>query len=235
MKNNYVNNNLAQRTKAVVIRELRDYFQNISDFGFPAPDGSQPIIKMPIIREAYGYNIRQYPLIVVKIVHEQSKNLGIGQDYVEDVISDDQLVSQQILPGTENFYEPVPYKRRVIAERYGMMSDITFNIQVWGDTTQVRNYTVDEVIGALRYWKRQSFLNQGIQLLSVNSGEETDYPLNDHDKVYISNINYQVNAELYWDKKVMSITKVNSYHKNIINLNPDQPPYIDESDQNQNL
>lgn len=235
MHNNYVNNNLAQRTKAVVIRELRDYFQNISSFGFPAPDGSQPIIKMPIIRESYGYNIRQYPLIVVKIVHEQSKNLGIGQDYVEDVISDDQIVSQQFLPGTENFHEPVPYKKRVVAERFGMMSDITFNIQVWGDTTQVRNYTVDEVIGALRYWKRQSFLNQGIQLLSVGSGEETDYPLNDHDKSYMANINYKVNAELYWDREVMSITKVNSYHKDIINLSPDQPPYIDESSQNQNL
>lgn len=233
---NYIGNNLAQRTKETVIRELRDYFQNTSQFGFPGPDGSEPVIKTPIIREAYGYNIRQYPLIVVKILHEETRNLGIGRDFVEDVVSDDQRVYEEYLPGTENFTEPVPYKRRVIAERYGYMSDIFFNLQVWGDTTQVRNQTVDEVIGALRTWRRESFLNQGIQILKLSTGEETDYPLDNHQKIYISNINFEVNAELYYDIKVGSITKVNAYRRIApVNLSPDQPKFIDQSDKDGNL
>lgn len=218
----YVSENLAQRVKQLIIGELRYYFQNVSQFGFPGNP-----IQMPIIREAYGLNIRQYPIIIVKILHEETKNMGIGRDFVEDVESDDQLVGQSILPGTEAFPTPVPYMKRTIAERFGYMSDITFNLQIWGDNTPTRNRTVDEVFSALRYYQRESLLNNGVQLMRLSMGEESDYPLNKTEKIYIANINLVVNAELYFDSPVNSITRVNSYKmtKPLI-PNPHQPPYI---------
>ena len=94
----YVGSSLGQRVKQLVIGELKYYYQNVSQFGFP---GSP--VKMPVIREAFSLATRIYPVIVVKILHDESKNLGIGRDFVQDVWSDDQEVGQKYLPGTENF------------------------------------------------------------------------------------------------------------------------------------
>jgi hypothetical protein len=219
--------NLAQRTKQIIIGELRFYFQSVSQMGLPGNP-----IKMPIVRESFGVVIRQYPIIAVKILHEEPKNLGIGRDFVEDVMSDDQLVGQKYLPGTENFKYPVPYKRRVIAERYGYMADITFNLQVWGDTTAVRNDVVDEVVAAFKYFQRQSLLDiHGIQLMRISMGEETDFPLDESQKIYVANINLVVNAEVYFDEDVTSIIGVNTYSFNgPVNPSPNQPAYIIEGD-----
>jgi hypothetical protein len=199
----YTPNSLAQRAKQLLIGELRYYFKNVSAFGF----GVSPI-KMPIVREAFSLETRVYPLIVVKILHEESKNLGIGDDFVQDVWSDDQLVGQKYLPGTENFKYPVPYRRRVIAERWGYMADVTFNIQIMGDTVPVRNRVVEEVINAIRFYQRKSLQDNGIQLMRISQGEETDYPLNKSEKIYIANLNCVVNAEMYFDQKVASVTSV---------------------------
>lgn len=223
----FIGGNLAQKVKQIIIGELRYYFQNVSQMGMPGNP-----ITMPIIRESFGLTVRQYPIITVKILHEESKNLGIGRDFVEDVKSDDQLVGQKYLPGTENFKVPVPYKRRVIAERYGYMADITFNLQIWGDTTAVRNRVVDETIAALRYFQRESMLETyGVQLMRASMGEETDYPLDEAQKVYVANINLVVNAEAYFDQGVDSVTAVNAYEmKGPNNPSPNQPPYIVEGD-----
>jgi len=227
-----VSENLAQRVKQLLIAELRYYFQNVSQFGFP----DSPI-SMPIVREAYGLDIRQYPIIIIKILHEESKNLGIGRDFVEDVLSDDQLVGQEDLPGTEHWKKPIPYKRRTISERFGYMADVTFNLQVWGDTTAVRNRTVDEIFAALRYYQRQSLLDSGVQIMRLSMGEETDYPLDLKQKIYIANMNLVVNAELYFENPVNSITAVkvykvttNPYGKVGPSTSPDQPSYIVEDD-----
>jgi len=225
MSYGYVSENLAQKTKKILIQELRYYFQNISQFGFPGNP-----IKMPIIREAFGLTVRQYPIIVIKILHEETKNLGIGRDFVQDVFSDDQLIGQEYLPGTENFTKPVKYKPRVVAERYGYMSDITFNLQVVCDTTPVRNRVVDECKAALRFYRRESMLNKGLQLMKISEGEETDFPLNQSQKVYISNINLIINAELYVDHTVASITKINPYGVRKVNLSPHTPEYIVQQD-----
>lgn len=221
----YIGGNLAQKVKSIIIGELRFYFQNVSKMGNPGDP-----VTMPIIRESFGITMRQYPIITVKVLHEESKNLGIGRDFVEDVYSDDQQVGQKYLPGTEDFKNPVPYKPRVIAERYGYMADITFNLQIWGDTTAVRNRVVDETVAALRYFQRESMLDQfGIQLMRASMGEETDYPLDEAQKVYVANINLVVNAEAYFDYSVTSITKVNTYRMSgPTNPSPHQQPYIVE-------
>jgi hypothetical protein len=221
MSTPYVGNNLAQKVKQILINELRYYFQSVSQFGFP----SSPI-KMPIIREAFSLTSRLYPAIIIKILHEETRNISIGRDYAEDVFSDDQLVGQKYLPGTEDFKVPVPYRRRVVAERYGYMSDITFNIQVMADTTPVRNKTVDEICAALRYYQRESMLTNGIQMTRLSMGEETDYPLNASEKIYIANLNFVVNAELYFDNKVNSVTAVNTYKFKTNSVNPHMEPYI---------
>ena len=44
---------LGQRVKEIIISELRYYFQTTSQFGTP---GST--VKMPVIREAYGVDLR---------------------------------------------------------------------------------------------------------------------------------------------------------------------------------
>ena len=91
------------------------------------------------------------------------------------------------------------------------MADITFNLQVLADTTPVRNRTVDELCSAIRFYQRESLLRNGIQLMRLSMGEETDYPLNASEKIFVANLNCVVNAELYFDNKVASITKVNYY------------------------
>lgn len=195
---------LGQRVKDILIDSLRDYFQNISQFGFP---GSS--IAMPIIREAYSQDLRSWPAIFIKITHVAENPMSIGQDFVKDVWSDDQTTFDKYLPHTENFENPVSYRPRVIAERYGRMADVSINIQVWGDTVPVRNKVVDEVLAALWRYERQSLLDEGIILSSLSEGEETDFPINDTEQMYIANINLTVNAELYIDVPVQSVTAVN--------------------------
>lgn len=218
---------IGQRVKEIIIQELRDYFRNVSQFGFP---GST--VKMPVIREAYGMDIRSYPSIFIKINHVNPQPMSIGQDFVQDVWSDDQTIYQEFLPGTETFATPVPYRRRVIAKRWGFMGDISFSLQVWGDTTPIRNRVVDETIAAFKFYQRQSLLNQGIVLMSIAEGEESDYPLNDTEYVYIANINLTVNAELYFDEPVASITAVNVIGRlDSVNVNQDEPTYIEQNPQ----
>jgi hypothetical protein len=216
---------MGQRVKEIVIQELRNYFRDVSQFGTP-----MSTVKMPIIRESYGSDIRNYPAVFIKILSENPSPLGIGKNYVQDVFSDDQTIFQQYLPGTENFKHPIPYKPRVIAERWGYMSDISFQLQVWGDTTPIRNKMVDEIMAAFERYQRQSLMRQGIILVSISEGEESDYPLNDTEHVYIANINLTVNAELYFDVPCASITGVNVSISNNINKSPDQAPYIIEID-----
>jgi len=213
---------LGQRTKEIIIEELRYYFQVISQFGTP---GST--VKMPVIREAYGSDLRNYPAVFIKIISSRTQSLGIGEGFVQDVWSDDQEIYQVYLPGTEFDKNPKPYQRRVIAERYGYLSDVTFQMQVWGDNTPVRNRMVDEITAAFLRFRRESLMSKGIVITSMDEGEEADFPLNDTTQIYIANITLSVNAELYFDYPVASITGVSvtsSFEAN--NISPDQPPYI---------
>ena len=213
---------IGQRAKIIVIDELRNYFQNISTFGFPGSN-----VKMPIVRETYGRDLRAYPAVFIKVLNVNRIPLGIGMDYVQDVWSDDQLMGQQYLPGTENFTEPVPYRRRVIAERTGFMADVTFSLQVWADTTPVRNRLVDECMAAFQKFQRKRLMNRGLVLVNLSEGEEGDYPLNDTEHIFIANISLTVNAELYFDEPVSSITAINaSTQWGPENPYPDTPPYI---------
>jgi hypothetical protein len=213
---------IGQRTKIIIIDELRNYFQNVSTFGFPGSN-----VKMPIIRETYGRDLRAYPAVFIKIVSVNRIPLGINQDYVQDVMSDDQLVGQQYLPGTENFTNPVPYRRRVIAERTGFMANVTLSLQVWADTTPVRNRLVDECIAAFQKFQRQRLMDRGLIFETINEGEEADYPLNDTEHIFIANISLTVNAELYFDTPVSSITKISGVIvAGTDDPYPDTPPYI---------
>lgn len=214
---------IGQRVKEIIIGELRDYFRNVSEFGFP----NSPV-KMPLIRESYGVDIRNYPAVFIKILHTNKQRLGIGQDYAQDVWSDDQTIFQEYLPGTENTTQ-IPYKPRVIAERWGYMADITFQLQVWGDTTPIRNRMVDEIFAAFQRYQRQSLMNKGIILLDLSEGEESDYPLDDTIHIFIANINLTVNAELYFDEPVQSVIAVSVTTATLPdNINPDQPSYVVE-------
>lgn len=213
--------NLAQRVKETIILTLQYYFQNVSDFGFP----DNPI-KEPIISEAFPLELRQYPAIMIKILNESRMKMSIGQDFIEDVLSDDQQPNQQWLPGTEVFKRPVPYRRRVVAERFGLMTRVTFNLQVWGDTTPVRNAVSDQVFDAFEIFMREPLLSRGIELEDISAGEETDYPLDDIRKIYIQNINLTVNAEMYFDKPVGYVTAVNTREYHNLLVHPDQPSYI---------
>lgn len=117
---------LGQKTKEAIIEELRIYFQTISQFGTP-----QSTIKMPMIREAYGDDLRNYPAVFIKILSSRTTSLGISEGFVQDVKSDDQEMYQVYLPGTEYKSHPIPYRKRVISERYGYLADVTFQLQVW--------------------------------------------------------------------------------------------------------
>jgi len=214
---------MGQKVKEIIISELRLYFQNVSQFGFPGSN-----VQMPIIREAYGIDLRSYPAVFVKILSANAQPLGIGQDFVQTVFSDDQHVGQKYLPHTENFITPVPYRNRAIALRYGYMMDISFNLEVWADRTPVRNRIVDEIVSAFRHYQREHLLEQGIVLISLNEGAESDFPLNDTEMVFIANINLNVNAELYFDERVASVTAVSARVNKNITTSPDQPSYIDE-------
>ena len=181
---------------------------------------------MPMIREAYGSDLRNYPAVFIKILSSRVEPLGLGQGFVQDVWSDDQELYQIYLPGTEAFKNPVPYQRRVIAERYGYLSDVTFQLQVWGDTTPVRNRMVDEITSAFIRFQRERLLEKGIVIVSLNEGEESDFPLNDTTHIYLANITLVVNAELYFDYPVPSITGVTIFSRLDENTVPDQPAYI---------
>jgi hypothetical protein len=215
---------MGQRVKEIIIQELRNYFRDVSQFGTPTST-----VKMPIIREAYGAEVQNYPAVFVKILNESPSPLGIGKNFIQDVYSDDQTIFQQYLPGTERFTTPVSYRPRVIAERWGFMADISFQLQVWGDTTPIRNKMVDEIVAAFERYQRQSLMQQGIILTSISQGEETDYPLNDSTHIYIANINLTVNAELYFDIPCSSITAINVVVSNNINKSPDLASYVDEN------
>lgn len=216
---------LGQKTKESVIEELRYYFQMVSNFGSP---GST--ISMPLIREAYGTDIRNWPAVFVKILSSRTQTLGLGGGFVQDVWSDDQTIYQQYLPGTENKPKPKAYQRRVIAERYGYLSDISFQLQVWASKTPVRNRMVDEITAAFMRYQKERLLKKGIAIVSVDEGEESDFPLNDTTHIFVANITLVVNAELYFDYPVSSITDVNVKSGFNPNPNPDQPYYIEQID-----
>jgi hypothetical protein len=216
---------LGQRTKEIIIEELRYYFQVISQFGTP-----NSTVKMPIIREAYGVDLRNYPAVFVKILSSRTTSLGINKGFVQDVFSDDQEVYQQYLPGTEHKKKPKTYRPRVIAERYGYLADVTFQMQVWADTTPVRNRMVDEITAAFQRFQKESLLIKGIIVERIDEGEESDFPLNDTTHIFVANITLAVNAELYFDYPVTSITGINEIAKYAPNPNPDQPNYIWQGD-----
>ena len=225
MVGTYSFGDIGQKTKEIIIESLNYYFLNISQIGFPGSN-----VQSPIIREVFGMDIRNYPAIFVRILNEKPLPISIGQDYVRDVWSEDQTAWQKFLPGTENDLHPKPYCPRVIAQRYGYMSDITFNLQVWGDTTVVRNRIVDEIKRAFKQGGdgtiRNSLLNTGIVLLSISEGEEMDLPLNDTTKIFIANINLEVNAEIYFDTPVTSITGSTVQVNPPVNTSPDAINYI---------
>ena len=211
---------LGQITKENVILALRHYFQVTSDFGT-----INSTIKAPFIREAYGQSVRNYPAIFVKIVNCSTTPLGIGKNFVKDVMSDDQQVAQEFLPGTEHWQKPVAYKRRVIAERYGTMANIQFNLEIWGDNTYVRNNLVDQTIAAFDRFEKQNLMDKGILIVSISEGQESDFPLNDSEHIYTANISLTVNAEKYYDLPVASITAVDVQTTYIPAVFPDVIPY----------
>lgn len=210
---------IGQRTKEVIIQELRYYFQTVSSFNGPG------VVQTPVIREAYGVDLRNYPAVFVKIINTREKTLGLGNGFVGWVWSDDQEGNQQYLPGTENLQFPVAYKPRAIAQRFGYMADITFQLQVWGDTVVVRNRIVDEIKAAFQTFQKISLEQQGIVVVDMSEGEEQDFPLNDTTHIFVANISLVVNAELYFDFPVSSITQVEVYQSNIPPY-PDLSPYI---------
>jgi len=212
---------LGQKTKEVIIEELRYYFQVVSKFGTPSST-----VKMPMIREAYGTDLRNYPAVFIKILSSRTQSMGINQGFVQDVWSDDQEIYQVYLPGTESDSTPKSYRRRVIAERYGYMSDISFQLQIWGDNTPVRNRMVDEVTSAFLRYQKERLLEKGIVIISLDEGEESDFPLNDTTHIFVANITLVVNAELYFDYPVASVTDVSVVSQLTPNPNPDQPSYI---------
>lgn len=215
---------LEQKTKENIIQTLQFYFQNISQLGFPGSN-----TKTPVIREVYSDDLRIYPAIFIKTLSTKSIPMGIGQDHCGDVWSQDQTLNQIYLPGTENDLQ-IPYTPRVIAQRYGRMADITFNLQIWGDTVIIRNRVSDEVMRMFIQGgpntMRDRLLKKGIVLVNISGGEEMDLPLNDTDKVFIANINLVVNAELYFDVPVPSITGVEILQGNYQNTTPDLPPNV---------
>jgi len=217
---------LGTKTKEEIIQELRYYFQTVSNFGSP---GST--IQMPLIREAWGIDVRSWPLITVKILSSRTQTLGIGGGFVQDVFSDDQTIYQQYLPGTEHQPKPKPYRQRVIAERYGYLSDITFQLQVFASKTPVRNRVVDEITAALMRYQKTRLLKKGIVVTSVDEGEEFDFPLDDTTHIFCANITLVVNAELYFDYPVASVIGINVTSRiGPENPNPDQPNYIEQID-----
>ena len=195
---------IGQRTKDILIDQLRYYFSNISLFGNP----SNPI-KMPMVKETYALDMREYPCVLVNISHSSKINCSIGQDYCEDVFSDDQQVGQIYLPGTENFTTPVPYKPRAIAERYVICADIGFNLKVIGSSTVIRNRVAGETQAACARHRRQALLDNGIQILKCDEGPEGELQINGTEKLFIANISLVVNAESYFDYPVSYITAVN--------------------------
>jgi hypothetical protein len=72
-------------------------------------------------------------------------------------------------------------------------------------------------------------MRQGIVLVSISEGEESDYPLDDTIHIYIANLNLTVNAELYFDVPCNSITGVNVQLSKNIDKSPDEPSYILEN------
>lgn len=213
---------ITQKTRENLIEELRYYYQLISNFGSPIPGG----IKMPIIRSAYGADIRYYPILFFKLRSSKNISLGIGRGFVQDVWSDDQKAGQIYLPGTEFKKNPKPYRNRVIAERRGYMADITFEIEIWADTPVVRDRIADETVAAFQYYQKERLLAKGIHISSIDEGSENIYPLDSPSNVvYTSSIFMTVNAESYYDVGVPSITGVSS--KSVIrpfNILPDLDP-----------
>jgi len=213
---------LGQYTKEKLILALRHYFHEISDFGFP----DSPI-KSVFIREAYGKSIRNYPCIFVKIVNSKPQTLGIGKGFVGNVYSDDQLAYQKYLPGTENSYHKIPYRKRIIAHRYGYLADITFKLEVWGDTKYARNQIADSVVAALETYEKQKLMNDGIVLVSISENSENDFPLDDTQHVYTTDIMVTVNSQLMIDYPVVSITGVHVIQNFVpSNVDPDFNPAI---------
>src|ERR1700733_15051363 len=132
---------LSQYAKECVIEELQYYFADISLFGAPGNP-----VKAPVIREVYSTDIRTFPIVFIKILNEKTQTLGLNKGFVGDIKSDNQLVGQEFLPGTEAYTNPVPYKPYVQAERYGYMSDVTMSLQIWSDTVDSKNHIADETI-----------------------------------------------------------------------------------------
>lgn len=218
-----------QFTKETIIEELKFYFNNVSQFGFPGNP-----VKAPVIRESYSTNIRVYPCIFLKTLNEHTQTLGLNKGFVGDVFSDDQTMSQQFLPGTENYAPPntgqypvqVPYMRRVIAERYGHLSDITLNLQVWDESRDVTNRITDEAIAALQRYRKESLQKAGIIVAGVSAGEDFDIPLNDTTHVFVSNIRLDVSIALYFDYPCSHITAIQPVASYQGNTSPDIPSYI---------
>lgn len=213
---------LTQKTREYLIEELRFYYQLVSNFGSP-----QSVIQMPMIRSAYGADINVYPIIFFKLRSSENVSLGIGKGFVKDVFSDDQSVGQKYLPGTEYDKNPKPYRRRAIAERKGYMADITFELEVWGDTPVVRDRVVDETVSAFMHYQRERLLEKGIQILKINEGSEAIYPLDSPSNVvYVASIFLSVNAEIYFDNTVASITGLDARPVFQRNLYPDLDPSV---------
>ena len=218
---------LGQYSKEQIIQNLRYYFQVISQFGTP-----NSTVKMPVIRESYGDDLRNYPAVFVKILSSRTQSLGLNRGFVQDVFSDDQEIFQQYLPGTEKDKYPKKYRPRVIAERFGYLADITFSLQVWADTTPVRNRMIDEITAAFLRFQTENLMSKGITIVSLSEGEESDFPLNDTTKIYIANITLVVNAELYFDYPVPSVTEFSVITRtDVSQINPDQTNILTSSDE----
>lgn len=94
---------------------------------------------------------------------------------------------------------------------------------------------VDEITSAFLRFRKNALLNRGIVITSLDEGEESDFPLNDTTKIYLANITLGVNAEIYFDYPVPSITGITSITQiSANNTNPDQPNYIIQG-QNQDI
>lgn len=177
-----------KRTKDVVIRGLRDFFNNPDNYAHLLPKqlSYDVFIDMPIF-DSFAEQLTKFPMIVVSNISGRMIAGGISNDFA---------------------YEHYNHDGELEGHVYGGMYEFSLEVEIGTKTTLEREVLMDITTSALRFSLRRRLEYYGILIKEMSYGGENQIPYNS-DMVFTSTLNMQTYSEWYEYYRLLPVKNIN--------------------------
>lgn len=175
------------KIKTVIISNLRQYFNNTSNYAHLLPSQiTAEIFKEMNIYDTNPEQLETFPMVVISGSNGRMITGGISGDFASEVYDENGDIEGYL---------------------YGGMYEFSIEVEVGTKSTLEREVLMDLVSSALRFSVRRNIERQGVLIKEMSYGGENKIPYTS-DFIYTSTLNLQTFSEWYDYHKLLPITEV---------------------------